>query len=78
MILMNATTHVIAADQVIVVMVSMGESVLVHELARQCRRSWKIPPTCDFDQESLLLRRDRSPCGRRNSLGRRMFVRHDH
>jgi acetyl esterase/lipase len=36
----------------------MGESVLVHALARQCRRSWKKSPTCDFSLESLSLRCD--------------------
>jgi hypothetical protein len=39
MIPMSATTHVTAADQVIVAITSMGESVLVHVLARQCQKS---------------------------------------
>ena len=39
MIPMSATTHITKADQVIVAIVSMGESVLAHVLARQCRKS---------------------------------------
>jgi hypothetical protein len=58
MIPMSATRHITEADQVIVAMASMGESVLVRVLARQCRRSWKKSPTCDFSQESLALRCD--------------------
>jgi hypothetical protein len=41
MIPMSATTHITEADQVIVAMVSMGESVPAHVLAEQCRKSWK-------------------------------------
>ena len=58
MIPMSATKHVTKADQVIVAMASMGESVRAHVLAQQCRKSWKRPPACDFSQESLSLRCD--------------------
>jgi hypothetical protein len=58
MIPMSATKHVTKADQVIVAMTSMGESVRAHVLAQQCRKSWKRPPTCDFSQESWSLRCD--------------------
>ncbi len=56
MIPMSAATHVTEANQVIVAMASMRESVPAHALSRQCRKSWKRPPACDFSQISMALR----------------------
>jgi hypothetical protein len=50
--------HAIAADEVIVAMSSMGESVLPHRPPPQCRKSCKIQPTCDWIQESSSLHCD--------------------
>jgi hypothetical protein len=36
----------------------MRESLPAHALARRCRKSWKIPLTCDFGQVLLTLRCD--------------------
>jgi hypothetical protein len=57
--------HVARADQVTVVMTSMGESVPGHVCGLQCRKSCKKALTRDFGQKSLSLR-----CGRplRNTL----------
>jgi hypothetical protein len=57
-------THTTAADEVMVAMSCMGESVLAHLLSEQCRKSYEIGGTCDLIQESSALR-----CGAGETTG---------